>query len=689
MLNLLPKEYKKFKLHSTFKPNGDQPEAIEKLVEGLNRGDRFQTLLGVTGSGKTFTMANVIERIQRPALVIAHNKTLTAQLASEFREFFPENAVEYFVSYYDYYQPEAYVARKDLYIEKDSARNPEIDRLRHSATKSLLSRNDVIIVASVSCIFGLGSPEDYAKISLTIKTGQVIERKELLRRLIDMQFLRNDISLERGTFRMMGDTLELHPPDEETYLRISFFGNEIESMYKIHAVTGEILEKLNVTTVFPASHYVVLPERQEMILTGIREELEKRLEFFKEHEKLLEYQRLKERTNYDLEMIEEMGYCSGIENYSRHFSGRAPGDVPSTLVEYFPKDFVIFIDESHVTVPQIGGMFKGDLSRKQTLVDYGFRLPSALDNRPLTFAEFEKYINQCVFVSATPSKYEMEHSSQIVDQVVRPTGLLDPEVIIRPVDTQVDDLIEEIRKRVEVHERVLVTTLTKRMSEDLSEYLSRLGMRVKYLHSDIDTIDRIKILRDLRLGQFDVLVGINLLREGLDLPEVSLVAILDADKAGFLRSETSLIQTMGRAARHVHGLVILYASDMTNAITNAIKETDRRRNKQIEYNELHNITPQSIIKPVKDIAGQMESDYGSENRVINFEGINLRPDEVPEIIESLRSEMLQSAREMDFEKAAELRDEMRQLEDLLNQKASDYKGKKKKKQGKHRARQSL
>jgi excinuclease ABC subunit B len=689
MLNLLPKEYKKFKLHSPFKPEGDQPEAIDKLVEGLNRGDRFQTLLGVTGSGKTFTMANVIERVQRPALVIAHNKTLTAQLASEFKEFFPENAVEYFVSYYDYYQPEAYVAKKDLYIEKDSDRNPEIDRLRHAATKALLSRNDVIIVASVSCIFGLGSPEDYAKISITIKIGQVLERKELLRRLIDMQYLRNDVSLERGTFRMMGDTLEMHPPDEETYLRVSFFGNEIEAIYKIHAVTGEILEKLNTTTVFPASHYVVLPERQEMILTGIRAELETRLEFFKEHEKLLEYQRLKERTNYDLEMIEEMGYCSGIENYSRHFSGRAPGDVPSTLVEYFPKDFLIFIDESHVTVPQIGGMFKGDLSRKQTLVDYGFRLPSALDNRPLTFAEFEKYINQCIFVSATPSKYEMEHSSQIADQVVRPTGLLDPEVIIRPVDSQVDDLIEEIRKRVEVNERVLVTTLTKRMSEDLSEYLSRLGMRVKYLHSDIETLDRIKILRDLRMGQFDVLVGINLLREGLDLPEVSLVAILDADKAGFLRSETSLIQTMGRAARHVHGMVILYANDMTDAIKNAIRETDRRRSKQVEYSKIHGITPQSIVKPIKDIAGQLESESGPDGRVISFEGINLRPDEVPEILESLRSEMLERAREMDFEKAAELRDEMRQLEDLLNQKASDYKGKKKKSKGKHRARQSL
>ncbi|MBU1023689.1 excinuclease ABC subunit UvrB, partial [bacterium] len=467
MLNLLQKEHKPFKLHADFKPSGDQPEAIDKLVEGLNRGDKFQTLLGVTGSGKTFTMANVIERVQRPTLIIAHNKTLTAQLAQEFREFFPENAVAYFVSYYDYYQPEAYVPKKDLFIEKDSDVNVEIDRLRHAATKALLSRSDVIIVASVSCIYGLGSPEDYAKISLTIQVGQDTERREFLRRLIDMQYLRNDVSLERGTFRMKGDTLELHPPDEETHIRISFFGSEVESIYRIHSVTGEIVDNLKVVTIFPASHYVVLPERQELVMQTIREELDERLQYFKENEKFIEHQRLMERTNYDLEMIQEMGYCSGIENYSRHFTGRNAGDAPSTLVEYFPKDFLIFIDESHVTVPQLGGMCKGDLSRKQTLVDYGFRLPSAIDNRPLRFDEFEKYINQCVFVSATPAKYELEHSTQIVDQLVRPTGLVDPDVIVRPADSQVDDLIEEIRIRVEKSERVLVTTLTKRMAEDL------------------------------------------------------------------------------------------------------------------------------------------------------------------------------------------------------------------------------
>jgi len=688
METLLTREKQAFKLHSSFEPKGDQPQAIEKLVMGLSRGDRFQTLLGVTGSGKTFTMANVIQHVQRPALVIAHNKTLTAQLAQEFREFFPENRVEYFVSYYDYYQPEAYVPHQDLYIEKDADINAEINRLRHRATQALLTRTDVIIVASVSCIYGIGSPEDYSKISLTVHTGQNVDRRELLRRLIDMQYLRNDVSLERGTFRMKGDTLELHPPDEDAHVRIAFFGNDIERIYKLHSITGEIIEKRDQITIFPASHYVVFPERMEPILKNIEVELEQRLKQLEELNKLVEYQRLKQRTDYDLEMMREMGYCSGIENYSRHFSGRSPGEPPSTLVEYFPEDFLIFVDESHATLPQLRGMYSGDRSRKETLVEYGFRLPSALDNRPLRFEEFEKMVNQCIFVSATPGPYELEHSMQVADQVVRPTGLIDPEVIVRPVDGQVDDLINEIKKRVDQHERILVTTLTKRMSEDLSEYLNKLGMQVKYLHSEIQTIDRIRILRDLRLGAFDVLVGINLLREGLDLPEVSLVAILDADKAGFLRSETSLIQTMGRAARHIHGQVILYANDMTDAIQSALKETDRRRKKQIEYNKEHGITPRSIVKSIKDIAAELEGADDEDTKVINFEGLDLTPDEVPIIIESLRSEMLAHAKEMEFEKAAKLRDEIKYLEDMLMDRANQPKKRgKKKARGKHRARQ--
>ena len=686
MLSLMTREKRAFKLHSDYEPKGDQPQAIDKLVEGLEQGDKFQTLLGVTGSGKTFTMANVIQRVQRPALVIAHNKTLTAQLAQEFREFFPENKVGYFVSYYDYYQPEAYVPHQDLYIEKDAEINTEIDRLRHSATQALLTRTDVIIVASVSCIYGIGSPEDYSKVSLTVRTGEEIDRRDLLRRLIDIQYLRNDVSLDRGMFRMKGDTLELQSPEEAVYIRISFYGNEIEGIFKVHPVSGEVLEKRDFITIFPASHYVVLPERVDFILNEIMIELEQRLAELQDHNKLVEHQRLKQRTDYDIEMIREMGYCPGIENYSRHFAGRPAGEPPSTLVEYFPDDFLMFIDESHVTLPQIRGMYNGDRSRKGTLVEYGFRLPSALDNRPLKFEEFENHINQCIFVSATPGPYELEHSTQIVDQVVRPTGLIDPKVIIKRADGQVDDLIEEIRKRVEKSERVLVTTLTKRMSEDLAEYLSRLGLRVKYLHSEIETIDRIRILRDLRLGAFDVLVGINLLREGLDLPEVSLVAILDADKAGFLRSETSLIQTMGRAARHINGQVILYANEMTDAISNALKETDRRRKKQIEYNEKYGITPASIVKAVKDIAEELEGK--DDSRVINFEGIELMPDEVPGIIESLRSEMLERAKEMDFEKAAELRDEIKGLEEILVGNAGrQHKKGRRKKMGRHRAKQ--
>ncbi len=674
------KKIKPFKLETELKPTGDQPKAIEQLVNGLKAGMRFQTLLGVTGSGKTFTMANIIEAVQRPTLVIAHNKTLAAQLCAEFRELFPKNRVEYFVSYYDYYQPEAYVPSKDLYIEKDADINEEVDRLRHSATQAILTRRDVIIVATVSCIYGLGSPEDYSLISYDLEVGKTIDRTAFLRRLIDMQYFRNDVSVVRGTFRVRGDTLELQPPNEEIIYRIAFFGDDVEGIYKIHPVTGEILESLDEHTVFPATHYVLPPEKLDLILANVEAELEQQLKIFHDNEKLLEEQRLRERTRYDLEMIRELGYCSGIENYSRHFDGRIKGEPPSTLVEYFPDDFLCIVDESHTTLPQLRGMYRGDFSRKENLVNYGFRLPSALDNRPLRFEEWERLINQAIFTTATPGQYEREHSSQIVELIIRPTGLIDPEIVIRPVTGQVDDLIEEIRKRVEKDERVLVTTLTKKMSEDLAEYLNGLKMRVKYLHSEVETMERVRILRDLRRGEFDVLVGINLLREGLDLPEVSLVAILDADKAGFLRSETSLIQTMGRAARHIRGQVILYADAMTDAIKNAVAETTRRRDIQRKHNEEHGITPVGITKGISDIAGDLGfKELEEEAGTIVLEGIEITRDELPLIIEQLRSEMLEQADKLNFEKAAELRDEVRQLELYLAGKVETKKKKGRKK----------
>jgi len=653
---------KKFKIESDHQPAGDQPKAIEQLIEGLNSGMRFQTLLGVTGSGKTFTMANIIEAVQRPTLVIAHNKTLAAQLCAEFRDLFPKNRVEYFVSYYDYYQPEAYVPTKDLYIEKDADINEEVDRLRHSATQAILTRRDTIIVATVSCIYGLGSPEDYSLLATELKVGETIDRSAFLRRLIDMRYRRNDVSIVRGTFRVRGDTLELQSPNEEVIYRVGFFGDEIEGIFKIHPVTGEVLEILDEHTIFPATHYVLPPEKLDLIIDGIEAELEKQLEIFHKEEKLIEEQRLRERTRYDLEMIEP----------------------PSTLVEYFPDDFLCIVDESHATLPQLRGMYNGDYARKRNLVDFGFRLTSALDNRPLKFEEWEKLINQAIFTTATPGPYEREHSSQIVELVIRPTGLVDPEIIIRPVGGQVDDLIEEIQKRIELTERVLVTTLTKKMSEDLAEYLNGLKMRVKYLHSEIDTFERVRILRDLRRGEFDVLVGINLLREGLDLPEVSLVAILDADKAGFLRSETSLIQTMGRAARHIRGQVILYADNMTDAIKNAVRETGRRRKIQTAHNVEHGITPVGITKGISDIAGDMGiTEPEQELGTIMLEGIELTRDELPMIIDQLRTEMLGQADELNFEKAAELRDEVKQLEKFLEGKASKpKKGRKKKKKWK-------
>ncbi|MEO7993446.1 MAG: excinuclease ABC subunit UvrB [bacterium] len=659
-----------FVLVSDYEPAGDQPEAIADLSAAIEDGHRFHTLLGVTGSGKTFVMANVIAQLQRPTLVIAHNKTLAAQLASEFREFFPHNRVEYFVSYYDYYQPEAYVPSRDLYIEKDSAINEEVDRLRHAATQALLSRRDVIIVASVSCIYGLGSPADYALISVTVKANERYNRLQLFRSLIDMQYLRNDVAAARGTFRAKGDTVEIFPVDEEVAIRLQFFGDEIEAIYKLDRVTGEILGAFEEYTIFPASHHVILPERQELVLAGIEKELEERLPVLLEQNKLIEHQRLKERTTYDLEMIREMGFCSGIENYSRHFSGREPGEPPSTLVEYFPKDFLCFVDESHQTIPQLRAMSAGDLARKTVLVDYGFRLPSALDNRPLRFEEWERLINQCVFVSATPSDYERKVSEGVTELVVRPTGLIDPVIEIRPVTTQVDDLLSEINATVAAGNRVLVTTLTKKMSEDLAAYLKKMGIRVKYLHSEIETLDRIRILRDLRTGNFDVLVGINLLREGLDLPEVALVAILDGDKAGFLRSETSLIQTMGRAARHEGGRVVLYADHETPAITAAISETGRRREKQLAFNREHGITPRGIHKEVRDIMGDLGLTSPEEaNPVIIYKGMELKRDEVPLVIEELRSEMLEWAKDLKFERAAEMRDEITRLEDILHGKA--------------------
>lgn len=651
----------KFRLISQYKPGGDQPRAIEELTGGLAGGLRYQNLLGATGTGKTYTMANVIQNVQRPTLVIAHNKTLAAQLCGEFREFFPENAVEYFVSYYDYYQPEAYVPQTDTYIEKDSSINEEIDKLRHSATAALFERRDVIIVASVSCIYGLGDPIDYNNLVISMRPGMVRDRDEIIRKLVDIQYERNDISFTRGTFRVRGDVIEVFPAESsDKAMRVEFFGDEIERISEIDSLTGEIIGYRNHLSIFPASHFATTKEKVDRAVRSIGEELEHRLKELRSKDKLLEAQRLEQRTKYDLEMLEEMGFCSGIENYSRHLSGRPPGSKPYTLIDYFPEDFLVIIDESHVTVPQIGGMYNGDRSRKETLVEYGFRLPSALDNRPLTFREFEKMINQAIFVSATPGPYEREKSSRIVEQIIRPTGLVDPEVEVRPVQGQVDHLIGAINKRVSDNQRVLVTTLTKKMAEDLTSYLKEIGIKVRYLHSDIDTLERMEIIRDLRLGVFDVLVGINLLREGLDLPEVSLVAILDADKEGFLRSETSLVQTIGRAARNVNGKVVMYADNITNSMRRAIDETNRRRSIQIRYNEEHGITPQSVIKAVRDI---IEATRAAEERVaysVLTDVLDNRED-ILEVVAAMEKEMRQAAERLDFEKAAALRDKIFEL----------------------------
>ena len=655
-----------FKVVSDYTPTGDQPQAIEKLVKGFKDGKKFQTLLGVTGSGKTFTMAHIIEKLNRPTLVIAHNKTLAAQLYNEFKEFFPNNAVEYFVSYYDYYQPEAYVPQSDTYIEKDSAVNEEIDKLRHSATAALFERRDVLIVASVSCIYGLGAPIDYKNMTLSIRPGMEYSRDEVLRKLVEIQYDRNDMNFVRGTFRVRGDTVEVFPvSSSDVAIRIEFFGDEIDRISEIDSLTGKVLSTLNHIAVFPASHYVSDRENILRALRDIGQELEQRVAELKSQDKLLEAQRLEQRTNYDMEMIQEMGFCSGIENYSRHLDGRAPGSMPHTLMDYFPKDLLIMVDESHVTIPQVGGMYEGDRSRKTTLVEFGFRLPSALDNRPLKFTEFEGKINQMLFVSATPNKYEKAHSEQTVEQIIRPTGLLDPEVTIRPVTGQIDDLIAEINKTTANNEKVLVTTLTKKMAEDLTDYLREAGIRVKYLHSDIDTLERLEIIRDLRMDVFDVLVGINLLREGLDIPEVSLIAILDADKEGFLRSETSLIQTIGRAARNVHGHVIMYADTMTDSMCKAISETNRRRNIQEEYNELHGIVPQTIVKKVHDIIHITQTEeHKRTTMLLEKDPESMSRQELLKAIEKLTIIMKREASELNFEKAAELRDQIVELKKM-------------------------
>ena len=653
-----------FKLVTDYRPKGDQPQAIDALAQNVLRGVDHQVLLGVTGSGKTFTMANVIARVQRPTLVLAHNKTLAAQLYGEFRELFPENAVEYFVSYYDYYQPEAYLPQTDTYIEKDSSINDRIDRLRHSATRSLLERRDVIIVASVSCIYGLGSPEHYRKMLLMLTKGKEIPREHILSRLVEMQYQRNDVDFHRGTFRVRGEVIEIIPAYEnENAVRVEMFGDEVEALYEVDPLRGKRLRALDRVAVFPASHYVIPADQVKRAVESIEAELEQRTRELHSLDKLLEEQRLRQRTMFDLEMLQEMGYCTGIENYSRHLDGRAPGEPPEPLLSYFPPDFLMFIDESHVTVPQLHAMYRGDRSRKKTLVEYGFRLPSALDNRPLRFEEFEQRVNQLIYVSATPSEFELKKSGGlVVEQLVRPTGLTDPEILVRPATNQVDDLLDFIRDRAEKNERVLVTTLTKRMAEDLTEYYREMGVRVRYLHSEIDTIERIGIIRDLRLGKFDVLVGINLLREGLDLPEVSLVAILDADKEGFLRSVTSLVQTCGRAARNVRGQVILYADSVTRSMEQAIRETGRRRTVQVEYNRINDITPESITKAISDIMSSIyEADYYTVPSLDEEEEIPAS--EIPSIIESLRREMKQKAKKLDFERAAEIRDQIKRLED--------------------------
>lgn len=653
-----------FELKSDFKPTGDQPEAIKSIVSAINNNEKYSTLLGVTGSGKTFTMANIIQEVKMPTLILAHNKTLAAQLYSEFKEFFPNNAVEYFVSYYDYYQPEAYVAHSDTYIEKDASINGEIDKLRHSATAAILERDDVIIISSVSCIYGLGDPEDYRKLMLSLRPGMERDRDDIIKKLIEIQYERNDINFTRGTFRVRGDILEIFPAsNDERAIRIEFFGDEIDRITEIDYVTGKIVGTRNHVVIFPASHYVTTPERVEKAVIEIEKELEERVKSFKDDDKLLEAQRIEQRTKYDIEMLKEIGFCQGIENYSRHITGRKPGEKPYTLMDFFPDDYLIIVDESHVTVPQVRGMYAGDRSRKTSLIDNGFRLPSAYDNRPLNFDEFEENINQILFVTATPGSYELEHSTTIAEQIIRPTGLLDPIVEVRPINNQIDDLVVEINKVIEKDERVLITTLTKKMSEDLTNYLKEIGIKVKYLHSDIDTLERVEIIRDLRLGKFDVLVGINLLREGLDIPEVSLVAILDADKEGFLRSETSLIQTIGRAARNSEGKVIMYADKITRSMESAIAETKRRREIQMLYNEEHDITPTTIKKKVRDaieatVVADEETVYGIKE-TDNVE-------EIKENIAALQAEMMEAAQNLQFERAAELRDKIKQLEERIN-----------------------
>lgn len=657
---------KPFKVISKFKPTGDQPDAIKNLSTGFIKGRKFQTLLGVTGSGKTFTMANIIEKLNRPTLILAHNKTLAAQLYNEFKEFFPENAVEYFVSYYDYYQPEAYVPSSDTFIEKDSSVNDEIDKLRHSATAALFERRDVIIVASVSCIYGLGDPIDYNEMVVSLRTGMERDRDSILKKLIEIQYNRNDMNFIRGTFRVRGDVLEVFPAGASNVAyRVEFFGDEIDRISEIDSLTGEILGFRNHITIFPASHYVTSREKLMLAIKRIQDELSKQLQKFRGEEKLLEAQRLEQRTNYDIEMMLEMGFCSGIENYSRHLSGRDAGSTPHTLIDYFPDDFLMIVDESHVTIPQVRGMYEGDKSRKTTLVEYGFRLPSALDNRPLKFEEFENKINQMLFVSATPNKYEKEHSQNTVEQIIRPTGLLDPEIYVRPVKNQIDNLIGEINNVVEKNEKVLVTTLTKKMAEDLTIYLKETGIRVRYLHSDIDTLERLEIIRDLRLDVFDVLVGINLLREGLDIPEVSLVAIIDADKEGFLRSETSLIQTIGRAARNANGRVIMYADKMTDSMQKAISETNRRRNIQEEYNEIHSITPKTITKKVHEIIKATESVApNKKSKKLDKDPESMTQKELLELIAKKEKEMKKYAADLMFEQASVLRDEIVELKKL-------------------------
>ena len=654
-----------FKLYAPYEPTGDQPQAIEKLVKGFKEGNQFETLLGVTGSGKTFTMANVIQALNKPTLIISHNKTLAGQLYGEMKEFFPENAVEYFVSYYDYYQPEAYVPQSDTYIAKDSAVNDEIDKLRLSATAALAERKDVIIVASVSCIYGIGSPDDYMNMMVSLRPGMEIDRDDVIKGLIDMQYTRNEMDFKRGTFRVHGDVLEIFPANNtDTAIRVEFFGDEIDRITEVDVLTGEIKCILKHAAVFPASHYVVPQEKMNAACDRIEAELEERVRYFKGEDKLLEAQRIAERTNFDIEMMKETGFCSGIENYSRHLAGRAEGEMPETLMDYFPDDFLIIVDESHITIPQVRGMYAGDRSRKQTLVDYGFRLPSALDNRPLNFEEFESKIDQMLFVSATPNVYENEHELLRVEQIIRPTGLLDPEISVRPVEGQIDDLIGEVNKETKNHHKVLITTLTKRMAEDLTQYMSELGIRVKYLHSDIDTLERAEIIRDLRLDVFDVLVGINLLREGLDIPEITLVAILDADKEGFLRSETSLIQTIGRAARNSEGHVIMYADKITDSMRVAIDETERRRKLQQAYNEEHGITPKTIQKSVRDLIA-ISKKVAAEEMEFDKDPESMSRRELEKLIGDIQKKMKKAAAELNFEAAAEYRDKMVKLKNML------------------------